>query len=148
MQRAHTVPTSCRHWARHWARGTALVVAVAVSGLMLGGCGESPRTVSEVQQSYAERFIEGMSLGAGGQVKAEGFDARSGELVSVSVDLGEQGMLHARRATIVIDPVANTMRLRLLGVTVAPVGGTLESRDEVWTDAVRLTGRVVADAAR
>lgn len=144
MHRAHNLPG----WSSRWALGVVLVLGLAALGVMPIGCGETPRTVSEVQRSYAERFIEGMSLGSGGQVKAEGFDTRTSELVSVSVDLGEQGIMHARRATIVIDPVGGTMRLRLLGVTMAPVGGTLETRDEVWTDAVRLPGRVVADAAR
>ena len=133
---------ACGRVAWGLAAGLALGVVLGV-----GGCGGAAPTVSEVQQTYGMRFIEGVQLGSFGMVKAEGFDARAGELVSVSVDLGERGMVHARRATIVVDPATSTMRLRLLGVTLAPVGGTLETREEIWTDPVHLGRRVVADAS-
>lgn len=129
----------------------AAVVGVAVVGVPLAliGCGEKTpiQTVSQVQQEYAERFLQGMMLGSGGMVKAEGFDAQAGELVSISVDLGEAGLMHAKRARIVIDTDERTMRLRLTAVTLMPVGGVMETKPEIWTDAIRLSGRVVADGS-
>jgi hypothetical protein len=142
-----------RHTAQSNSKATRFAVLVAVTLMAAGGVwwwrsvANAPpaRTVSEVQQDYAQRFVEGMPLGPGSYVKAEGFDAQAGHLVSVAIQVGDEGLIHAKRAAIVIDPTERTMRLRLIGVTLAPIDGTLQQVDEMWTDATRLIGPVVAE---
>ena len=113
---------------------TAALLSAACCAL--AGCGGAEsRTAEEVKRDFAERLVEGMAFGLEGDVKAAGFDPVTYRLAEVRIDNGPDRIYHAEYAEIVVDPITDTVALRLRAVVGADAenGGLVEKRDILTT---------------
>lgn len=118
------------------------VIALAcIASLPLVGCADSgeAQTVEQVRQRYAEQFVSGMDYGLSGRIKARAIDPATNDLLDVSIEEIDKRILHADRGEIIVDPVANTISIRLIGVTSADVeSGVLDTAPMYLTEAIKL----------
>lgn len=92
---------------------------IAGCALLLGCDGRQSLTVSETKQRYATSIVAGAAVGASWTVTADRYDADEGLLIAVRMDDNFGKYVYAERARIIVDPVANTVALRLENVTAA-----------------------------
>lgn len=125
-------------------RGRAGWIAVGAAWLVLTGCsGEAVRPASDVEAVYAEAFLAGSEFGLSGWIRAGEWDPSTGLLTDVSIESGE-GIYHAEHARIVVDASADTVAVRLIGITGASEGtGRVFEAREHTTEAVRVGYDVV-----
>lgn len=116
-----------------------LMIALLGAG-SIAGCSKKPetRTVMQIKRDYAAKLIEGMTFGESGKIKAASFDDRTLVLKTLTIDSDTQ-LMTAERAEMIVDPGADTLRLRLYGV----VGAGTESpgiaeRAEITTQPIEL----------
>ncbi len=135
--------------SRHALTAMLACLFLVVSAL-LSGCSQEKHTVTEIKRAFALRAIAGeVQIGTSGRLAAEDADRTTFDLLDVRFDIGgarEQDMLmHAERAEIIVDPKANTMRIRFHNVTSVAVGGQITQEPVVVTEPWTLSVNVVAD---
>lgn len=93
---------------------SAALAACMVAALGLPGCGERAGvTVSEVRHDFANAAISGTgSASPLGSITADRWDAATGELLGVHVEMGDAFFLSAASAELIIDTQTDEMMIR------------------------------------
>lgn len=117
---------------------------------LLSGCSQEKHTVTEIKRAFALRAIAGeVQIGSSGRLAAEDADRTTFDLLDVRFDIGgareQDMMMHAERAEIIVDPKADTMRIRFHNVTSVAVGGQIAQEPVLVTEPWTLSVNVVAD---
>lgn len=133
-----------------FALTAALVCLILVVPAFLIGCSQEKHTVTEIKRAFAMRAIAGeVQIGSSGRLAAEDADRTTFDLLDVRFDIGgareQEMMMHAERAEIIVDPKADTMRIRFHNVTSVAVGGQLTQEPVIVTETWPLSINAVAD---
>ena len=130
--------TSHRSVTRSGAWRAAAVIACA--SVVIAGCEKrETRTVDQVQRTFAEGMVKGIDFGLSGRVKARAYDDQTFRLMDVSIDAGDDGIIHADYADIVVNVTEDTISLRLEGVVSASkVTGEMTETKSLVTAPVAL----------
>jgi hypothetical protein len=131
--------------------GFAVLGAMVCAVALTSGCdSREQQSVTEVRKSFAARASSGeIAVGTFATLAAGDVDRSTLELLDVRFDVGDEFLMHAERAQILVDPDADTMRLRFLNVTAvsteadAADGVGIESRAELLSEPWRLSVDVV-----
>jgi len=93
---------------------------------------------------YANMFVEGVDFGLSGRIKARAFDPETKDLLDVRIEEIDSRILHANRGELIVDTRADTISLRLIGVTSADVEtGMLMTVPMFLTEAIDLDVDVI-----
>jgi hypothetical protein len=121
--------------------------------LIASGCSDAPpQSVTEVKRSFAMRALAGeVEVGSSGRLAAGDVDRATFELLDVRFDIGgareQELLMHAERAEIIVDPEADTMKIRFHNVTSATTDGGITEEPVLVTEAWKLNVNAVADAS-
>lgn len=104
----------------HTLYTAAVLLLLGASALPLVGCeGRETLSVWQTKVRYAESIVRGSEVGTAWTITADSFDENEGVLLAVRLDDGYGKYYFAERAQIVVDPVKDTVALRLEKVTAA-----------------------------
>ncbi|MEM1424302.1 MAG: hypothetical protein AAGH64_09895 [Planctomycetota bacterium] len=113
--------------------------------LPLASCGgQESLTVAETKERYAKSILDGAPVGAAWTVSADSFYTSTGTLVNVRMDDADGKYYAAERASIIVDPVRDTVALRLENVVMAHA----QTDDASETSGVFETASVVTEPVR
>jgi len=125
-------------------RPTRYFILTVVLGLAgCGGSGEE-RTAADVRTMYADMFIEGVDFGLSGRITARAIDPITKNLLDVNIEEINSKILHANRGELIVDTNADTISIRLVGVTSADTeSGVLTTVPMFLTEAIELDFDVI-----
>lgn len=122
-------------------RARLVSISTLALALTLGGCGSKhePMTAQQVRAKYAQHFVDGVDYGLSGRIKARAIDPETNDLLDVTIEEIDKRMLHADRGELIVDSRANTLSIRLVGVTSADIeSGVLDTSPMYLTEAIEL----------
>jgi len=127
------------------ARSGLLLLCAAALSLPLAACERERATERQIKERVAIALRDGAASGMT-VIDAREIDPETLELIDVRIEDGQR-ILAADRAEILVDPVENTVSLRLEGVVGADTeGGVLRPLPSMTTRAFRLQEQVVRGA--
>ncbi len=100
------------------------------ASLYLSGCGKPQKSALEVKKDYVSRFVEGFEFGESGMMKAASFDPETLDLIDLAVTDNAGNMFNVKRAEVMVDAAADTVSLRLNGIT-----GASTASGELWSES-------------
>ena len=124
-----------RHYTIIWGKlRMLLLVLVFLTGILtVSGCGSEPVGASDLRDRYATAFMDGFWVGYK-YIKAGDIDSETKDLLDLRIEDGTT-LIHADRATILIDTEKQTVSLQLYGIVGAdPETGSLIEISEFTTE--------------